>query len=142
MARSSAPIRLILSVSLFLLTTLGCGNSSRHLQSIATSGVGMTQFQFTAVGTFSMSPTTVNSLPVSWYLASQTPSPANYTLTSQPFVTQCQTLAVVIAVAPTNPNAPSSGTIPSQVFQDLVVAHTATSEGGFVASTPQNIACP
>jgi hypothetical protein len=142
MAMSSASIRPILTVSLFLLTALGCGSSNRQLQSIATAGVGMIQFQFTAVGTFSMSPTTVNSLPVSWYLVSQSPPPANYTLTSQPFVTQCQTFAVVVAVAPTNPNAPTSGTIPNQVFQDLVIAHTTTSEGGFVASTPQNIACP
>jgi hypothetical protein len=142
MARSSAPIRPILSVSIFLLITLGCGSIHRQLQSIATDGVGMIQFQFTAVGSFDMSPTTVNSLPVSWYLVSQSPPPANYTLTSQPFVTQCQTFAVVIAVAPSNPNAPSSGTIPSHVFQDLVIAHTTTSEGGFVASSPQNIACP
>lgn len=142
MTKSSLPISAILFVSISLLPLLGCGSSSRQLQSITTDAVGMIQFQFTAAGNFNASPTTVHPLPVSWFLVSQNPPPADYTLTSQPFATACQSFAVVIAIAPTNPNAPSSGTIPSQVFQDLVVAHTTTSEGGFVVSSPQNIACP
>ena len=142
MKKSSAPTISTLLVCFVLAVTLGCGSGSRQLQSIATNSQGMTQFQLTATGTFSGSPTTVNPLPVAWFVVGQAPPPEAYTLTSQPFETTCQSLAVVIAIAPTKPAAPSSGTIPSQVFQDLVVAHTTQSEGGFVASSPQNIACP
>ncbi len=142
MKKSSAPLIATLSVWLFLSATLGCGSSNRQLQSITTNSQGMTQFQLTATGRFSASPTTVTPLPVAWFVVGQAPPPTPYSLTSQPFVTGCQTLAVVIAVAPANPKAASTGNIPDQVFQDLVIAHTTTSEGGFVASSPQNIACP
>ena len=145
MKKFSASIIAAFCAELFLSVTLGCGssNSNRQLQSIATSGTGMIQIQFTAAGTFSASPTSENPLPVSWYVipAGEDP-PFGYTLTSQAFATSCQTGALVIALAPTNPNAPSSGLIPTQVFQDLVLDHTTTSEGGFVASSPQIIPCP
>jgi hypothetical protein len=142
MKKSSAPL-FALSTWLLLSATLGCGSSNRQLQSIATNSQGMTQFPLTATGTFSASPTTVSPLPVAWFQVGQTLLPPfTYKLTSQPLVTGCPTLAAVIAIAPTNPKAPSTGTLPEQVFEDLVLAHTTTSEGGFVASTPQNIACP
>jgi hypothetical protein len=142
MAKSSTSIA-TLSVALFLSATFGCGSSNRRLQLITPSSAGMIQFQFSAAGTFSASPTSVNPLPVSWYVipAGDDP-PFGYTLTSQPFATSCRTGALVIALAPTDPNAPTTGSIPTQVFQDLVLAHTTTAEGGFVASSPQNIACP
>jgi hypothetical protein len=142
MAKSWAPIIATLSASLFLAANLGCGNSShRQLQSIAINGTGMIQFQFTATGTFNASPMTVNPLPVSWYTVDLNPSGVAYTLTSQPFQVSCQN-SLLIALAPTDPKAASSGTIPSQVYQDLVVAHTTTAEGGFIASSPQYLACP
>ncbi len=50
------------------------------------------------------------------------PSPINY---------------IVIALAPIDPNAPMAGAIPSQVFEDLVIARTTTTEGGFVSATAQ-----
>ncbi len=132
-----------LSVSLLLSATLGCGggSSSRQLQSIAVTGTGMIQLQFTAAGTFSASPMTVNPLPVSWYVVNPTPSGTPYALTREPFQVACEN-ATLVAVAPADPTAAASGTIPSQVFQDLVTAHTTTVEGGFVASTPQFLACP
>lgn len=145
MAKSRIPMMIAtLFVSSFLSATFGCGGnggSSRQLQSIAVTGTGMVQLQFTAAGTFNASPVTVNPLPVSWYVVNPTPSAEPYTLTSQPFQSACQD-AVVIAVAPMDPMAPAAGTIPSQVFQDLVTAHTTTVEGGFVASSPQFLACP
>ena len=145
MEKFSAQIIAALCAELFLSLALGCGssNSNRQLQSISTSSTGMIQFQFTAAGTFSASPTTVNPLPVSWYVipAGEDP-PFGYTLTSQAFATSCQTGELVVALAPTDPNAPGSGVIPTQVFQDLVLDHTTTSEGGFVASSPQIIPCP
>lgn len=142
MKKPSAPLIATLSVCLLLLATLGCGSSNRQLQSIQTNSQGMTQIQFTATGMFSASPMTVTPLPVAWFVVGQAPPPTPYTLSSQPFVTECESAVVVIAIAPANPKAASSGTIPDQVYQDLVVAHTSTSEGGFVASSPQNIACP
>jgi hypothetical protein len=145
MAKSGAPIVAALSLTLLLSVTLGCGSgntgSNRQLQSIAVIGTGMIQLQFTATGTFNVSPMMVNPLPVSWYVVNPTPSGTPYTLTREPFQATCEN-ATLIAVAPADPMAAASGTIPSQVFQDLVIAHTTTVEGGFVASTPQYLACP
>jgi hypothetical protein len=90
---------------------------------------------------YNASPTAVDPLPVSWYVVPQATA-AVYTLTSQPFDIACQTGSSVIALAPTDPNAPNSGTIPSQVFQDLIINHTVSEEGGFIASTAQYAACP
>jgi hypothetical protein len=143
MTKSWAPMIATLFVASFLSATLGCGGSgsSRQLQSIAVAGTGMIQLQFTATGTFNSSPMTVNPLPVSWYVVNPTPSGTPYALTSEPFQVGCEN-ATLVAVAPANPTAAASGTIPSQVFQDLVTAHTTTVEGGFVASSPQFLACP
>ncbi len=143
MAKSWAPAIAFLFASLLVSASLGCGSgsSNRQLQSIAINGTGMIQLQFTATGTFNMSPATVSPLPVSWYVVNLTPSGMPYILTSQPFQSECQD-ALLIAVAPADPMAPATGTIPSQVFQDLVTAHTITVEGGFVASSPQFMACP
>ena len=47
----------------------------------------------------------------------------------------------LIALAPADPKAPKAGGVPSNVFQDLVIARTKTAEGGFVASTAKLI-CP
>jgi hypothetical protein len=147
MAKSWAQILATFSFSLLLSATWGCGSGNRQLQSIAVTNTSaiegnMIQLQFVAAGTFDASPTTVNPLPVSWYVVDQDVPAAVYTLTSQPFSLMCQTGASVVALAPADPNAPSSGTIPNQVFQDLVINRTKTAEGGFVASTAQYAACP
>jgi len=143
MKKSSVPILAALAAALLLSATLGCGSGNRQLQSITANGTGMIQFQFTAAGMFNASPTSVNPLPVSWYkIPAGVDPPFSYSLSSQPFATSCQTGDMVIALAPTNPDAPATGPIPTQVFDDLVLTHTTTSEGGFVASSPQNIACP
>jgi hypothetical protein len=129
---------------LLLVAALGCGRGgNRQLQSIAANASGMIQFQISATGTFTASPASVNPLPVSWYVipAGEDP-PFSYSLTSQPFTTGCQTGSQVIALAPTNPGAATTGPIPTQVFEDLVTNHTTRSEGGFVVSQPLGIPCP
>ena len=92
---------------------LACGSSSnRQLQSITiNSVVNGQQIQFAATGTFSASPTTVSPLPVSWSFA---PPPPQYTLTTQPFLFDCEhpeSPGPIVAMAPADPNAPSSGSM-------------------------------
>ena len=91
--------------------TLACGGSNRQLQSITINGVASgQQVQFVATGTFSASPTTVSPLAVSWSFA---PPPAQYALTTQPFVFQCEVAgpypSPIVAMAPADPSAPNSG---------------------------------
>jgi hypothetical protein len=126
-----------------LAVALSCGGPSRQLESITANRSGMTQFQFTATGTFSASPASVSPLPVYWWEGPALAHyPYAYTLSSQPFNIACQTGNSVIAIAPTNPNAPLSGTIPPDTYEVLVVTQTGTDVGGFVASAPQSISCP
>jgi len=101
------------------VSVLTCGSGGRHLQSIAISKTtsGM-RIAFAATGTFSSSPRTVSPLAVSWSMGLLAPPPREYTykLTAQSFVVDCAALGsgpvVVSAVAPFNPNAPGSGTLP------------------------------
>ena len=106
--------------------TSACGSSSRHLQSITISStVNGQQVQFIATGTFSAPPTTVTPLPVSdWGIGPFAPPPENvqYTLTTQPFVFDCTgsgPYLPVSALAPSNPNAPTTGSLP---FANMVTA--------------------
>jgi hypothetical protein len=96
--------------------TLACGSSAsdRQLQSITiNAAVEGDVFEFVATGTFSASPVTVSPLPVSWSFA---PPPGEYTLTAQPFTVQCPVPSPVIAMAPSDPNAPSSGSTSAVVM--------------------------
>jgi hypothetical protein len=86
----------------------------------------------------------VTPLPVSWFLMGPGVDPPGpgYSLAKGKFTavrcSEANPVALtytVIAVAPADPNAPSSGSMPAQVFTDLVTAHTKTEEGGFVAAT-------
>ena len=144
MRKPSAPLFVLLLVGSVLAATVGCGGgSSRQLQSITANSSGMIQIELTATGTFSASPISEAPLPVAWFVVGGTVNPpSDYTLTSQPLDVSCQSFAVVVALAPANPKAPTTGTIPNQVYQDLIVNRTSTSEDGFVASSPQTIACP
>ncbi|MGO9084341.1 MAG: hypothetical protein ACLQBK_03875 [Candidatus Sulfotelmatobacter sp.] len=69
-----------------------------------------------ATGTFSAPPTTVTPLPVDWTVQLMAPPPPTYTytLTTQPYVVNCTTVGPeygpVVAFAPPDPNAPTSGT--------------------------------
>jgi hypothetical protein len=130
------------SIPLLLAGTvgaLGCGQSSRELQSIMITSPGGsgTESILKASGTFSRSPTNMSPLPVSWYAIGPglTPPDPVYSLTSQSFVLGCGTGIVAVALAPTAPNAPTSGSVPSQVFQDLVLNHALSTEGGYVSAT-------
>ena len=112
-----------LSVLLLLAAaclTLSCGmGNGRHLQSIAVTQTTINNgqaVQFVATGTFSAPPTTVTPLPVDWTNGLMAPPPRtySYTLTTQPYVVNCTVVGpevpTVVAFAPPNPNAPTSGT--------------------------------
>jgi hypothetical protein len=129
---------------------LGCGGS-RQMQSIAISPATMTaatgaSAQFAASAQFNMSPMTVNPASVDWTIVGpgfDPPPPGNssYSLSNKPFNIPCIGSSgsnyVVIAFAPVDPNAAQSGSMPSKVFQDLVMQHTTSQEGGFIAATAQ-----
>jgi hypothetical protein len=111
--------------------TLACGSSSsnRQLQSITIhSTVSGQQVQFIATGTFSAPPTTVSPLPVSdWGIGPFAPPPENvqYTLTTQPFVFDCTGSGPYLPVstlAPSDPNAPTNGSLP---FSKMITAAAA-----------------
>ena len=105
-------IVLLLTITSLTLTC-GTSGSNRQLQSIAINSVtNGEQIQFLATGTFSAPPITVSPLPVSWSL--DVPPP-QYTLTTEPYTFQCQNpgpfLLPLVAIAPADPNAPSTGSI-------------------------------
>jgi hypothetical protein len=110
--------------------TLACGSSSnnRQLQSITISSVANgEQIQFIATGIFSAPPTTVSPLPADWGIGPFAPPPVNlqYTLTTQPFPFDCTGSGPYLPVstlAPSDPNAPTTGSLP---FAEMVRA-TAT----------------
>jgi hypothetical protein len=106
--------------------TLACGGNGngRQLQSITvTPTQNGSQFQFVASGTFSQTPTTVNPLPVAWTNGLMAPPPPTYTytLSTQPYVFNCASSGEfqVVAYAPPNPDAPTSGST-SRVIQSVV----------------------
>jgi hypothetical protein len=126
------PGRLLLPLLLLAQPFIvSCGSSSgnsRHLQSITISQtVNGQQVEFVATGTFSAPPTTVTPLPVDWtmgYLSPPAPT-ITYSLRSQPFSFDCKSAGVpaqLTAFAPSNPNAPSSGTLP---WASLTMGHAA-----------------
>jgi len=132
-----------------LLVALGitaCGSGNRQLQSIAISSGGNVSMQYSATGTFNKAPTTVSPLAVSWYVVNSavisdvSPPDYGYSLTTDPYSLEpCVLTDSVVALAPMNPNAPTSGAIPAKIYQDLVVTRTVSVEGGFVAaSAPAN----
>jgi len=109
---------LILSLVLACFA-LSCGSSGRHLQSITLTQTAINngqEDQFVATGTFSAPPITVTPLPVDWTNGLMAPPPPTYTytLTTQPYVVNCTTVGPealpVVAFAPPDPNAPTSGT--------------------------------
>ncbi len=122
----------------------GCGND-RQLQSIMITPSSMTaarnaQVTFTASGQFNMAPMSVAPLRVSWVEfgpgVDQVSPSGNYTLTDQPVTMTCfgPGMFTMVALAPMDPGAPASGSVPQQVFADLTSGHP-MAEGGFVAAT-------
>lgn len=145
-----AEITLILVGFSTALTTAGCARGTpRVLESISVAPKTVTaqnaQATFTATGHYNTDPTTVPSLPVSWVVmgpAGDPPGPG-YALSATPLTAQCRARATytVVAYAPTNPDAPSSGSMPSSVFSALVLEQSTTSDDGFVAGTA-TMNCP
>jgi hypothetical protein len=113
-------------------STLACGSanpSGGQLQAITIhSTVNGQQIRFTATGTFSALPTTVDPLPVDWSFGPFAPPPPGnlqYTLTTQPYLLNCGTAgikgpAVLSALAPKNPGTSMEGSMP---FAQLVTAN-------------------
>ena len=130
----------------------GCG-SDRQLESISVTPSSVanvkaaSQVTFTAAGQFNMSPMTANPARVSWRAVGPAIDPAgmnSYSLTDQPFTFTCPApgMFTVTAYAPTDPNTAADGSVPSQVYQDLVTSHSMSAEGGFVAATAQVTCVP
>jgi len=137
---------------LVVFAIFGCG-SDRQLESISVTPASMTnvkagtQVTFTAAGQFNMSPMTADPARVSWRASGPAIDPAgmnSYSLTDQSFIFTCPAPGtfMVTAYAPKNPNAAADGSVPSQVYQDLVTSHTMSAEGGFVAATAQVTCVP
>jgi hypothetical protein len=126
------------------LACAGCGGGPpRVLESISVTPAQATaqngQASYTATGHFNTSPMTVPNLPASWLVvgpALDPPGPG-YILIPTPFTAGCSANSpyTVVAYAPANPNAPSSGPMPSAAFDALVLAHTTATDDGFVAGT-------
>jgi hypothetical protein len=93
--------------------SLACGSSNnRQLQSITiTQTANGQQIEFVATGNFSSAPATVTSIPVMWSVQLMAPPPPQYTLTTQPFRFECTASGPIpiVAYAPSDPNAPLSG---------------------------------
>jgi hypothetical protein len=108
--------------------TLSCG-SGRQLQSITiTQTSNGQQIEFLATGHFSSPPVTVPSIPVEWSIQLMAPPPPQYTLTAQPFGFNCGVAELtspgpipIVAYAPSNANAPLSGSWSGMVQASTLV---------------------
>ncbi len=142
---------LVLTAAAVCVMFFSCGSSnstsqlsSTTLQSITISQQPSIDFpQLIATGTYGNGKQ-VTPLAVSWVntgLPVMTTAQPPYSLTSSPFLPQCiNTTVGIAAIAPANPKAPSSGSVPLKVWQNLVFG-TAKNEGGFVGATAQ-ASCP
>jgi hypothetical protein len=107
--------------------TLACGNGSdpgRQLQSITiTQTANGQQIEFVATGHFSSPPMTATPIPVEWSIQLMAPPPSQYTLTAQPFMFGCSDSGPtpIVAYAPSNANAPLSGSWSGMVQASVVI---------------------
>jgi hypothetical protein len=115
---------LILLLPVTSLTLACCSSSSRQLQSITiTQTANGEQIEFVATGKFSGSPATVIPIPVEWSVQLMAPPPQQYTLTTQPFLFECTASEPfpIVAYAPSDANAPLSGSWPARMIQASTV---------------------
>lgn len=152
MSSKPFPLKLIPAIALLAFIP-GCSGGNRTLDSLSIFPVTTNNapYTYTAAGTYNTSPMTVNPQPVSWYIMGPgiDPPPAAYSLLPAAYTAQrCSqiqnktpTTYTVIALAPVDSTAPNSGTVPNQIFQDLVITRTMTAEGGFVSATAK-LTCP
>jgi hypothetical protein len=108
--------------------TLSCGSgrdSNRQLESITiTQTANGQQIEFVATGHFSSPPVTVTSIPAEWSDQLMAPPPPQYTLTPQPFLFECADSSgptAIVAYAPSNANAPLSGSWSGMVQASTVI---------------------
>jgi hypothetical protein len=118
----------LLLIPVFATLSCGSGSNGRQLQSISISQTVVgSQIQFVATGTYSAPPTTVTPLPADWTLGLMAPPPQQYTytLTTEPYVFNCSNAGLyalpVVAFAPTDANAPSSGTTKTVVTASMAI---------------------
>jgi hypothetical protein len=140
-----------LSLTILLLASCGGGPRTGMLESITVvPGTGAPGVSFTATGHYSTAPATENNITVAWFQSGPVINPYapdwSYSMSSGPFQGTCYSSAqpytsYVVAYAPTNPDAPANGKMPFTVFQNLVVYHTVTQQGGFVAGVA-TLSCP
>jgi hypothetical protein len=113
--RNTGPLLLLVVLLVLAICMLGCGGSNRQLQSLSIRpAVGVTQVQFTAMGTFRDSGKTAPVSALWWTTQPWTypPTPFIVTVSSTGFA-QCQAFApagtyTIFAVAPVDPNMPLS----------------------------------
>ena|SRR5215469_6182844 len=138
---------LLFGTVLVLIFLISCGGGSTPiLQSISISPPSPSgSAQFVATGTFSNGKK-VTPLPVSWFIVEVPaidPAPA-YNLTASPYAQSCASgmngSFLVTAFAPQNPNAPTSGSMPENVWADMIKA-SVESESGFVGGSA-HLNCP
>jgi hypothetical protein len=113
--------------------TLSCGSGSdpsRQLQSITiTQAANGQRIEFVATGHFSSPPATVTPIPAEWAVQLMAPPPSQYTLTPQPFEFECAVAEQtspgpipIVAYAPSNANAPLSGSWSGMVQASTVIS--------------------
>lgn len=136
---------LLLLVFAVVLSSCG-GGSLGTLRSIQINQQSAVDFpEYTATGTYSNG-MQANGIAVSWVQWNFTTfvvSTPHYLLTASPFLPQCAQAGsafTLAAIAPADPQAPSNGDVPLNVWMDIVTGK-AQSEGGFVGARVQ-ITCP
>ena len=129
------------ATALCTLTSCG-GGPPRVLESITVDSVtSLSGTSYTATGHYSAAPMTVGGIQVAWFQTGTVVDPVSnwdYSMTRAGFKGQCPggpAQFYVVAYAPSNPNAPASGSMPFSVFQALVEQRTVTQEDGFVAGS-------
>ena len=128
-----------LTFSILSVVLTGCGSSNK-LQSISINQAAATAPKFVATGSFTNG-TVISALPVSWVIRGPgiDQTGTGYSLSTSPFFPVCVISGAsytVVAMAPVDPHAPTSGSVPTTVWDDLVSGKV-TSEDGFVGTTAQ-----
>lgn len=129
-------------LALCALVICGCGGGTSTIRSLRINQqLTANGPQFTATATYSdgkqVTPASVSWL--AWTSGTFVSGQPHYRLTSSPYLPMCGSQCLgwtVVAIAPTDPNAPPSGPISLTVLQDLSSGKVST-EDGFVAATLQ-----
>lgn len=132
-------LRIALTFSILSVVLISCG-SSNVLQSISINQTAAGATKFVATGTFANG-AAIDPLPVNWVILGPAIDPpgTEYWLSAAPLFPVCLIKGAqytVVAIAPVDPHAPKTGSVPMTVWDGLVSGKV-KSEGGFVAATAQ-----